>query len=89
MLATPKVRPLAMSALYHSLFDETAIVDSQTRPSTKTIDFRNCVIFMTSNVAVEAAQQYLDKLNLLHQKIQQLYLKHMPTQQSIEKNHAT
>ena len=79
MLATPKVRPLAMSALYHSLFDETAIVGSHTRPSTKTIDFRNCVIFMTSNVAVQAAQQSLDKLNLLHQKIQQLYLKRMPT----------
>ena len=63
----------------HSLFDETAIVGSHTRPSTKTIDFRNCVIFMTSNVAVQAAQQYLDKLNLLHQKIQQLYLKRMPT----------
>ena len=74
-----------MSALYHSLFDETAIVGSQTRPSTKTIDFHNCVIFMTSNVAVQAAQQYLDKLNLLHQKIQQLYLKRIPTQQSIEK----
>ena len=65
------------------------IAGSHARRDTKTIDFRNCMIFMTSNVAVEAAQQYLGKLNLLHQKIQQLYLKHMPTQQSIEKNHAT
>ena len=40
---------------------------------------------MTSNVAVQAVQQYLDKLNLLPQKIQQLYWKRMPTQQSIEK----
>ncbi|WP_179989519.1 AAA family ATPase [Acinetobacter sp. YH1901141] len=101
----------------HSLFDETAIVGSHTRPGimlfdelekgssevirglmnvldtgkltltagTKTIDFRNCMIFMTSNVGAQAAQQYLDKLNLLPQKVQQLCLKHMPTQRIIEK----
>lgn len=31
---------------------------------TKTLDFRNCMIFMTSNVGAQAAQQYLNKLNL-------------------------
>ncbi len=35
---------------------------------TKTIDFRNCMIFMTSNVGAQAAQQYLDKLNFLPKK---------------------
>ena len=101
----------------HSLFDETAIAGSHTRPGimlfdelekassevirglinvldtgkltltagTKTIDFRNCMIFMTSNVGAQAAQQYLDKLNLLPQKVQQLCLKRMPTQRIIEK----
>lgn len=101
----------------HSLFDETAIAGSHTRPGimlfdelekastevlrglmnvldtgkltltagTKTIDFRNCMIFMTSNVGAQAAQQYLDKLNLLPQKLQQLCLTRMPTQRIIEK----
>ncbi|WP_374665279.1 AAA family ATPase [Acinetobacter sp.] len=52
---------------------------------TKTIDFRNCMIFMTSNVGAQAAQQYLDKLNLLPQKMQVLCLKRVPTQRIIEK----
>lgn len=52
---------------------------------TKTIDFRNCMIFMTSNVGAQAAQQYLDKLNLLPQKMQALCLKRVPTQRIIEK----
>lgn len=101
----------------HSLFDETAIAGSHTRPGivlfdelekastevlrglmnvldtgtltltagTKTIDFRNCMIFMTSNVGAQAAQQYLDKLNLLPQKMQALCLKRVPTQRIIEK----
>lgn len=74
----------------HSLFDETAIAGSHTRPGimlfdelekastevirglmnvldtgkltltagTKTIDFTNCMIFMTSNVGAQAAQLY-------------------------------
>jgi len=91
----------------HSLFDETAIAGSHTRPGimlfdelekastevirglmnvldtgrltltagTKTIDFRNCMIFMTSNVGAQAARQYLEKLSYLPQKMQQLCLK--------------
>lgn len=101
----------------HSLFDETAIAGSHTRPGimlfdelekastevirglmnvldtgkltltagTKTIDFTNCMIFMTSNVGAQAAQQYLDKLNFLPKKMQQLCLKRVPTQSIIEK----
>ncbi len=101
----------------HSLFDETAINGSHTRPGimlfdelekastevlrglmnvldtgrltltagTKTIDFRNCMIFMTSNVGAQAAQQYLDKLNFLPKKMQDLCLKRVPTQTIIEK----
>ncbi|OTG63272.1 AAA family ATPase [Acinetobacter sp. ANC 3903] len=101
----------------HSLFDETAIAGSHTRPGivlfdelekastevirglmnvldtgkliltsgTKTIDFRNCMIFMTSNVGAQAAQQYLDKLNFLPQKMQDLCLKKVPTKTIIEK----
>ncbi|WP_312308057.1 AAA family ATPase [Acinetobacter variabilis] len=101
----------------HSLFDETAIAGSHTRPGimlfdelekastevirglmnvldtgrltltagAKTIDFRNCMIFMTSNVGAQAAQQYLEKLSYLPQKMQQLCLKKVPTQQIIKK----
>ena len=101
----------------HSLFDETAIAGSHTRPGimlfdelekasnevlrglmnvldtgkltltagTKTIDFRNCMIFMTSNVGAQAAQQYLDKLNFLPKKMQDVCLKRVPTQTIIEK----
>ena len=101
----------------HSLFDETAISGSHTRPGimlfdelekaspevirslmnildtgkltltagTKTIDFRNCMIFMTSNVGAQAAQQYLDKLAFLPTKLQQLCLKRVPVQRVIEK----
>ncbi|ANF80846.1 AAA family ATPase [Acinetobacter sp. NCu2D-2] len=101
----------------HSLFDETAIAGSHTRPGimlfdelekasnevirglmnvldtgrltltagTKTIDFRNCMIFMTSNVGAQAAQQYLDKLNYLPEKVQQICLKRMPTEKIISK----
>lgn len=101
----------------NSLFDETAIAGSHTRPGimlfdelekastevirglmnvldtgrltltagTKTIDFRNCMIFMTSNVGAQAAQQYLDKLNFLPKKMQDLCLKRVPTQTIIEK----
>ncbi|WP_406741494.1 AAA family ATPase [Acinetobacter lanii] len=101
----------------HSLFDETAIAGSHTRPGivlfdelekasnevirglmnvldrgkltltsgTKTIDFTNCMIFMTSNVGAQAAQQYLDKLNFLPKKMQALCLKRVPTQTIIEK----
>ena len=101
----------------HSLFDETAIAGSHTRPGimlfdelekasnevirglmnvldtgrltltagTKTIDFRNCMIFMTSNVGAQAAQQYLEKLSYLPQQMQALCLKHVPTQRIIEK----
>ena len=101
----------------HSLFDETAIAGSHTRPGivlfdelekastevirglmnvldsgkltltsgTKTIDFTNCMIFMTSNVGAQAAQQYLDKLNFLPKKMQDLCLKRVPTQTIIEK----
>ena len=101
----------------HSLFDETAIAGSHTRPGimlfdelekastevlrglmnvldtgkltltagTKTIDFRNCMIFMTSNVGAQAAQQYLDKLHLLPKKIQDICLKRVPTKTLIEK----
>lgn len=101
----------------HSLFDETAINGSHTRPGimlfdelekaspevirglmnvldtgrltltagTKTIDFRNCMIFMTSNIGAQAAQQYLDKLNFLPQKLQNICLNHMPTEQIITK----
>lgn len=54
--------------------------------STKTIDSRNCMIFMTSNVGAQAAQQYLEKLSYLSQKMQQLCLKKVPTQQIIEKS---
>ena len=52
---------------------------------TKTIDFRNCMIFMTSNIGAQAAQLYLDKLNFLPQKMQNLCLKRVPTQRIIEK----
>ncbi len=52
---------------------------------TKTIDFRNCMIFMTSNVGAQAAQQYLDKLNFLPQKLQNTFLKRVPTKTIIEK----
>lgn len=101
----------------HSLFDETAIAGSHTRPGimlfdelekastevirglmnvldtgrltltagTKTIDFRNCMIFMTSNVGAQAAQQYLDKLNFLPKRMQDLCLKRVPTKSIIEK----
>ena len=101
----------------HSLFDETAIAGSHTRPGimlfdelekastevirglmnvldtgrltltagTKTIDFSNCMIFMTSNVGAQAAQQYLDKLNFLPKKMQDICLKRVPTQTIIEK----
>lgn len=101
----------------NSLFDETAIAGSHTRPGimlfdelekastevirglmnvldtgrltltagTKTIDFSNCMIFMTSNVGAQAAQQYLDKLNFLPKKMQDLCLKRVPTQTIIEK----
>lgn len=101
----------------HSLFDETAIAGSHTRPSivlfdelekastevirglmnildtgklpltagTKTIDFRNCMIFMTSNIDAQAAQQYLEKIQFLPKKIQDICLKRIPTQTIIEK----
>lgn len=101
----------------HSLFDETAIAGSHTRPGivlfdelekastevirglmnvldagkltltsgTKTIDFTNCMIFMTSNVGARTAQQYLDKLHFLPKKMQDLCLKRVPTQTIIEK----
>ena len=101
----------------HSLFDETAINGSHTRPGimlfdelekaspevirglmnvldtgrltltagTKTIDFRNCMIFMTSNVGAQAAQQYLDKLSFLPQKLQNLCLQRVPTKTIITK----
>ena len=67
----------------HSLFDELEKASTEVlrglmnvldtgklilTSSTKTIDFRNCMIFMTSNVGAQAAQQYLDKLNLLPKK---------------------
>ncbi|WP_445117121.1 AAA family ATPase [Acinetobacter sp. WZC-1] len=52
---------------------------------TKTIDFRNCMIFMTSNAGAQAAQHYLDKLKFLPGKIQNLCLKQIPTQRIIEK----
>ncbi|OTG84423.1 AAA family ATPase [Acinetobacter sp. ANC 5054] len=101
----------------HSLFDETAIAGSHTRPGivlfdelekastevlrglmnvldsgtltltagTKTINFRNCMIFMTSNVGAQAAQQYLDKLKFLPLKMQQLCLNRVPVSSIIEK----
>lgn len=101
----------------HSLFDETAIAGSYTRPGivlfdelekastevlrglmnvldsgkltltsgTKTIDFRNCMIFMTSNIGAQAAQQYLDKLNFLPEKIQKVCLKRVPVSSIIKK----
>lgn len=101
----------------HSLFDETAIAGSHTRPGivlfdelekastevlrglmnildtgkltltagTKTIDFRNCMIFMTSNIGAQAAQQYLDKLNVLPKKLQDMCLKRVTTKTIIEK----
>ena len=43
------------------------------------------MIFMTSNIGAQAAQQYLDKLNVLPQKIQNLCLKRVPTKTIIEK----
>jgi ATP-dependent Clp protease ATP-binding subunit ClpA len=52
---------------------------------TKTIDFRNCMIFMTSNVGAQAAQQYLEKLSYLPQQVQNLCLKKVPTQRIVEK----
>ena len=101
----------------HSLFDETAINGSHTRPGimlfdelekaspevirglmnvldtgrltltagTKTIDFRNCMIFMTSNAGAQAAQQYLEKLQLLPKKMQDICLKRLPAQRMIER----
>lgn len=101
----------------HSLFDETAIAGSHTRPGmilfdelekastevirglmnvldtgkltltagTKTIDFRNCMIFMTSNIGAQAAQQYLEKIQFLPKKMQDLCLKRVPTKTIIEK----
>lgn len=51
----------------------------------KTIDFRNCMIFMTSNVGARAAQEYLDKLSYLPKKAQALLLKRVPAQRLIEK----
>ena len=101
----------------HSLFDETAIAGSHTRPGivlfdelekastevirglmnildtgkltltagTKTIDFRNCMIFMTSNIGAQAAQQYLNKLNVLPKKLQDICLNRVPTKTIIEK----
>lgn len=101
----------------HSLFDETAIAGSHTRPGimlfdelekasnevvrglmnvldtgrltltagTKTIDFRNCMIFMTSNVGAQAAQQYLEKLQFLPKKMQDICLNKVPTARVIEK----
>ncbi len=102
----------------HSLFDETAIAGSHTRPGimlfdelekaspevirslmnildtgkltltagSKTIDFRNCMIFMTSNTGAQAAQQYLDKLTILPNKLQQICLQRLPLQRIIEKS---
>ena len=52
---------------------------------TKTIDFRNCMIFMTSNVGARAAQEYLNKLSYLPEKAQSLLLKRLPAQRLIEK----
>ncbi len=52
---------------------------------TKTLDFRNCMIFMTSNVGARAAQEYLDKLSYLPEKAQSLLLKRLPAQRLIEK----
>lgn len=101
----------------HSLFNETAIAGSHTRPGimlfdelekaspevirglmnvldtgkltltagTKTIDFRNCMIFMTSNIGAQAAQQYLDKLHYLPEKIQSMCLQRLPVKKIIEK----
>ncbi|AWL27804.1 ATP-dependent Clp protease ATP-binding subunit [Acinetobacter defluvii] len=101
----------------HSLFDETAIAGSHTRPGimlfdelekastevirgvmnildtgkltltagTKSIDFRNCMIFMTSNVGAHAAQHYLEKLQFLPKKLQDICLKRVSTQTVIEK----
>ena len=101
----------------HSLFDETAIAGSHTRPGivlfdelekastevirglmnildtgkltltagTKTIDFTNCMIFMTSNIGAQAAQQYLEKIQFLPKKLQNICLKRIPTQTIIEK----
>ena len=52
---------------------------------TKTIDFHNCMIFMTSNIGAQAAQQYLNKLNVLPNKLQELCLKQVPIKNIIEK----
>src|SRR5690606_20175007 len=51
---------------------------------TKTIDFRNCMIFMTSNIEPQPAKQYLEKLAYLPQKMQQLCLKKLATQRIID-----
>ena len=84
----------------HSLFDELEKASTEVirglmnvldtgrltlTAGTKTIDFRNCMIFMTSNVGAQAAQQYLDKLSYLPEKMQALCLKRVPTQRIIEK----
>ena len=84
----------------HSLFDELEKASNEVirglmnvldtgrltlTAGTKTIDFRNCMIFMTSNVGAQAAQQYLDKLSYLPEKMQALCLKRVPTQRIIEK----
>ena len=52
---------------------------------TKTLDFQNCMIFMTSNVGAQAAQQYLEKLQFLPKKLQHACLKRVPTKTIIEK----
>ena len=35
---------------------------------TKTIDFRNCMIFMTSNIGAQASQQYLENSVICRRK---------------------
>ncbi|WOE31111.1 MULTISPECIES: AAA family ATPase [unclassified Acinetobacter] len=50
---------------------------------TKTLDFRNCMIFMTSNIGAHTAQQYLDKLNFFPAKVQQILLKRFSTENII------
>jgi len=51
----------------------------------KTINFRNCMIFMTSNAGAQAAQQYLDQLKFLPEKFQKVCLKRMPVSSIIKK----
>ena len=52
---------------------------------TKTIDFRNCMIFMTSNVGAQAAQQYLEN-SAIYRKNAATMSEKVPTQQIIEKS---